>query len=462
MKMLLRMFVVAALVAPPTVALQAQSVEPWRTRVGKVVRDTVLPNGLTVIVAENHLVPLVTTRISFRGGAAIQAPGEDGLAHLAEHYLFRAYGDDGAFSGAVADLRGTYNGTTSEEEVNYFMTVPSKEMPAALRILSRLVREPKINDRSLTAEKKVVTDELARDLSDGSSALRFEMGTQLWGSDWSRKNVGGSEKSVSAIRMDRVRAMLATHYVPANAAVVVSGDVSADAALAEVAARFADWKPSPIAEASAALTSTLTERRVFAISGPNVRLATVSIEWPGPSATASPSDAIVGEVLAAMIESPVSVTKGRLVGDGLAHSLSASSDVLSRRGAFSITTVMTPDAATRALTMLKGEIDRMGGANFMNDSLLTAARKRLLVDAEYYLESGVTMSSMLGAMWSAAGLEYFRNYGDAVSKVTLPMVIDFHKRYLDGQPYVAGALAPAASLEQVKAAMTATFGGKPE
>src|SRR6185503_3304940 len=229
------------LAAFPLSAAAGQSGEAWGTRISRIVKDTVLASGLTVIIAENHAVPLTTVKVSFRGGAAMQASGEEGLAHLAEHYLFRAFGEENAFAGEVADLHGTYNGTTSEEEVNYFMTIPSQQIASGVRILAKLVREPKLNDRALTAEKKIVADELARDRSDGSSVLRFEMGNQLWAGEWFRKNVPGTEQTINAIKMDRIKTMLATQYVPSNAAVIVSGDVDPQAALAEVIRRFGDW-----------------------------------------------------------------------------------------------------------------------------------------------------------------------------------------------------------------------------
>jgi zinc protease len=450
-----RVFLVALGVMMPGY-LEAQASDTWRSRVNRVVKDTVLANGLTVIIAENHVVPLTTVKVSFRGGAAMQGPGEEGLAHLAEHYLFRTYGEDAAFASEVASLNGTYNGTTSEEEVNYYVTLPSKALEGGVRLMAKLVREPKLNDRALAAEKKVVVDELARDRSNGGSALRMELGSQIWAGDWFHKDVGGNAASISSIKLDRIRAMLATQYVPANAAVIISGDVNPSLAIAEVVRRFGDWSAQPAAANNPSMPS-LPAVKTFAVSAPDVQMLTVAVQWLGPSVTTAPADAVAGEVFAEMLESALSPAMKRLVADGSFHSISAQSETLNGRGTFTFTGVISPDAAERALPSMRSEIEHLEGTDFLNDSLLVAAKKALAVRAEYHLESGITMGDLIGSMWATANLDYFRNYGDAIDKVTLPMVESFVKRYLHNQPYVAGALSPEAHLSRVRLAVATAF-----
>src|SRR5215470_14739062 len=77
------------------------------------VQRTTLDNGLQVIVAENHSVPIVTVLVAVHNGAMTQDPGDQGLAHLYEHLLFRSYkGDPDAFAIEASDLDAEWQGTT--------------------------------------------------------------------------------------------------------------------------------------------------------------------------------------------------------------------------------------------------------------------------------------------------------------------------------------------------------------
>ena len=104
-------------VTPSASAQSAASVAATPAPLG-AMRDTVLPNGLAILVAENHAVPIATEEVVVRTGAFTQERGEEGSSHLFEHLLFRAYGVDQKFAIDVADMEGTYNGATREESVS--------------------------------------------------------------------------------------------------------------------------------------------------------------------------------------------------------------------------------------------------------------------------------------------------------------------------------------------------------
>src|SRR5579859_3901020 len=127
-------------------------------------RDTILANGLEVIVAEHHTLPEATVVLAVRTGAFTQDEHQDGLAHLYEHLLFRTYprGLEGFARDANAIDAG-WNGETTEDLVEYFLEVPSRNVATAMHILSRLARGAKFSDKDLKAERPVVLDELARD-----------------------------------------------------------------------------------------------------------------------------------------------------------------------------------------------------------------------------------------------------------------------------------------------------------
>src|SRR5438445_12278738 len=107
-------------------ALPARAIEAQQATLERRVHQTVLENGLQVIVVENQTVPLATVLVAVRNGAFTQDSAEQGLAHLYEHILFRSFhGRAEAFALQATRLNGRFNGPTPPDAVSYFALVPS-------------------------------------------------------------------------------------------------------------------------------------------------------------------------------------------------------------------------------------------------------------------------------------------------------------------------------------------------
>jgi zinc protease len=210
------------------------------------VRRTTLDNGLQVIVAENHSVPIVTVLIAVRNGAMTQDSGDEGMAHLYEHLLFRSYkGDPDAFALEASDLDADWNGTTAEEVVTYYLAPPSKNAVKAIALLARLVQRPRFNARDLKDERPVVLNELQRDEADPERSLDRQASRMLWGASWSRKDIGGDSGSLKHIDILRLQQAYGEYYVPNNAALVVTGDIATTDVFAAAQEQFGPWTRAP-------------------------------------------------------------------------------------------------------------------------------------------------------------------------------------------------------------------------
>src|ERR1700693_1399944 len=116
-----------------------------RAELEKIIQRKVLGNGLEIIVVENHGVPLATIEIDVKNGSFTQSPAYEGLAHMYEHMFFRAnskYPEPNQFWDRAADLGAVFNATTSEERVNYFMTVPTEKLADGIQLLASAIRGP--------------------------------------------------------------------------------------------------------------------------------------------------------------------------------------------------------------------------------------------------------------------------------------------------------------------------------
>src|SRR4051812_18904116 len=127
-----------------TIAITASALAPmqaWgqRAELDKIIQRKVLSNGLEVIEVENHGVPLATIEIDVKNGSFTQSPEYEGLAHMYEHMFFRAntkYTEPNEFWDRASDLGAVFNGSTQEERVNYYMTVPAEKLGDAVQLLA--------------------------------------------------------------------------------------------------------------------------------------------------------------------------------------------------------------------------------------------------------------------------------------------------------------------------------------
>jgi predicted Zn-dependent peptidase len=160
--------------------------DPVPELLSRIIRDTTLANGLTVITVENHTVPLATIEVVVRTGGFTQDSSTTGVPHLFEHMLFKGFsGPSGeSFAQDASDLNAQYNGTTASEQVSYYMTVPATALDPSMELLAQLVRDPVFAQADLDEERQVVNDEFARDHSSPQFRLEQAVERRLWSTGW--------------------------------------------------------------------------------------------------------------------------------------------------------------------------------------------------------------------------------------------------------------------------------------
>ena len=202
-----------------------------------------LPNGLEVILREDHRLPLVAVDLWYHVGPMNEKAGRTGFAHLFEHMMFEGAEHVGE-KAHIKYLEGAgatdTNGTTSFDRTNYFETVPSNQLDLALWLESdRMGFLLETLDRAkLTNQRDVVRNELRQDegqpydvADEAKMHLLFPKGHPYYG------NVIGSHADVEAARLLDVREFFHDYYTPNNASVAIVGDFDA-ATIKEKIARF--------------------------------------------------------------------------------------------------------------------------------------------------------------------------------------------------------------------------------
>ena len=428
---------VALFLAPVGLAAQRGTLE-------KVIKRTVLPNGLEVIVAENHGVPLATIEIDVKNGAFTQAPGYEGLAHMYEHMFFKAneaYPEPEAFVDRASELGAIFNGTTTEERVNYYLTLPSDSLAGGMRFIASALRRPLFRQDELERERQVVLGEYDRAESNPFSALMNRTGKVLWGSSWSRKDALGERPAILATTPEKLRAIQKKYYVPNNSTVIVTGDVNPDSVFRIARDAFGDWArgADPFASDPIPPVQPLVRNQGVLVEAP-IGAVIVLMQWQGPSVGKDPQATYAADVFSDVLNQPNSEFQRRLVDTGLFQSVGVNYYTLNQVGPISISGQTTPDKLREALAALEKEVARFNAPGYFTAAELEPVKQQRIVGTAMGLERASSFSHTIGFWWSVANLEYYMGYVDNMARQTPADLRSYAARYIVGKPRVTGVM----------------------
>jgi zinc protease len=210
----------------------------------------VLPNGLTVIVHEDHKAPIVAVNVWYHVGSKNEKPGKTGFAHLFEHLMFNGsehFNND--FFEALKKVGATdANGTTNEDRTNYFENAPKDALDYLLWLESDRMGHllPAIDQAKLDEQRGVVQNE-KRQYENEPYAISEELitkGTWPPGHPYSWTVIGSME-DLNAATLEDVREWFNKYYGAANAVLSIAGDVNTDEVIKKVEKYFGHIPPGP-------------------------------------------------------------------------------------------------------------------------------------------------------------------------------------------------------------------------
>lgn len=211
---------------------------------------TVLPNGLTLIVNEDHKTPTVTIHIVYHVGSKNEPKGRSGFAHLFEHLMFNGsqhFNDD--FFKATQQIGATnQNGSTNTDRTNYFQTVPTDALDSILWLESDRMGYllGAVDQKRLDEQRGVVQNEKRQGENQPYGQVFNHIVDATYPDDHPYGHtVIGSMDDLNAARMADVQDWFKTWYGPSNAIVVISGDITPEAAKAKVEKFFGEIPPGP-------------------------------------------------------------------------------------------------------------------------------------------------------------------------------------------------------------------------
>lgn len=230
----------------------------------------VLPNGLTLILHEDHKAPIVAVNVWYHVGSKNEKKGKTGFAHLFEHLMFNGsehFNDD--YFKALERVGATdLNGTTNVDRTNYFQNVPSSALDVVLFLESDRMGHllGAIDQAKLDEQRGVVQNEKRQGENQPYGVVRQLLAEYTYpaGHPYSWTTIGSME-DLNAASLEDVREWFRTYYGPNNAVLVIAGDINPAEVKAKVEKYFGDIPPGPpIVKQTAWIAKMTGERRAWA------------------------------------------------------------------------------------------------------------------------------------------------------------------------------------------------------
>ena len=200
-----------------------------------------LSNGLKVIMLENHRSPIVSFQVWYRAGARNETTGKTGLAHMLEHMMFKgtAKVSGELFIRTIYELGGEQNASTAHDYACYFETLASDRIGVPIDFESDRMSNLILGEDDFRTERMVVLEERRTRVDDNPQNFLLEqLEAAAYQSQPYHWPVIGWAEDIERLTLEDVKDFYSTHYKPANAFVVVTGDFKRDDLLARMEKTF--------------------------------------------------------------------------------------------------------------------------------------------------------------------------------------------------------------------------------
>lgn len=396
-------------------------------------RETRLPNGLRVIVAERPELPLLAAQVVVRNGAEVDPPGLAGTANLTGSLLTRGTETMSApqIAQTIESLGGEIDSGSSWDASGAGLVVMSNKADAALKVLADVVRHPAFQSEEIDRLKKERLDGLRVALQQPGSLARYVVGRVLFGESAYGHAAGGTPETLGAIKRDGIVRFHQTFYTPQNSAFILSGDVTLAQGKAFAEKFFGDWKSSSSSpnEQRSPVESDWKPENVV-IDMPQAGQAAVvrvkpAIKRDDPAYYAAQvANAALGNGFVSRLNREIRINRGLSYGAG------SSIDPRRAVGSFSASAQTKNESAAEVAGLIQTELLRLVSEPVKGDEL----KSRQAVLTGRYARSLETNQGFAAQLASLASydlpLQRLDQYIPSINAVTTDAVTQFARKYL--------------------------------
>ncbi len=409
------------------------------------VYEKVLPNGLKVIMLENHKAPVATFQVWYRVGSRNEEWGKTGLSHMLEHMMFKGTKRVAPeeFSRIIQENGGNDNAFTSTDNTAYFENIVADRIRIPVDLESDRMQNLVLREKDFLTERQVVMEERRLRTDDNPKACLFEQidaaAFQIQPYHW--PTVGWME-DIRRFTLEDLKAYYRTYYNPVNAFLVVVGDLRKEEIIPLVEKSF-DSIPKGAAPDQNKDEEQPQEGERRVLLKKEAQLPFLAIAYHVPNLR--DRDCYALEVLSAVLSAGKSSRLYSSLVREKQLALSADTDysLVSRDpGLFYLTVEPLPGKnMTEVEEALNQEIGRLQKTPVVEHELEKAKNK--LEAAFIYGQDSLFYQAMMLARYEiAADWRYIDDYIPSIRKVTPEDVMRVANRYLVPDNRTAGILIP--------------------
>jgi zinc protease len=420
------------------------------------VRAT-LPNGMRVVIIRNSLAPVVTVQTNFIVGGDETPDGFPGMAHAEEHMAFRGCTGMTADQTAAiyAQMGGENNADTQQNITQYYATVPSADLDVALEAQAACMRGADNTQEEWSKERGAIEQEVARDLSNPTYKFIDRMNGDMFAGTPYAHDPLGTKDSFDKTTSVMLQEFYKKWYTPANAILVIVGDVDPAATMAKIKEMYGKIPSHELPKRPAIQLGAVKSESFTLDSNLPYTLGFIAYRLPG---TDSP-DYAASQILADVLSSQRGDLYGMVpAGKALGTEFGMAEEYPMASVAFGLVAEPAGVDAAAAIAEMRGILENYA-VKGVPEELVDAAKRSEVAAAEFQRNSIPGLANVWSNALAAEGRTSPDEDVEALKKVTVADVNRVAKEYLTAQNSITATLKPVPTGQPVAAK---GFGGAEE
>ena len=437
------------------------ALRPALAQTASEAQEFTLKNGMTLIVKVDPRAPTAVHMLWVRVGSMDEVDGVSGVAHVLEHMLFKgtAKVKQGEFSRRVAALGGRENAFTNKDYTGYYQQIPAKRLAEVMALEADRFANNQWPDIEFTKEIEVVKEERRMRTEDSPRMLMYEQlyATQFVASPY-RRPVIGWMNDLDAMTPQDARDFYKRWYVPANAAIVVVGDVDVTEVKRLAESTYGQIPPGVVPARKPREEPVQTGTRRVLVKAPADQ-AYLALSWKVPNfsgfeATDDNRDALALTLLAAVLDGYNGARLDRALaqGEGRLADRAGASNTMSGRGpqVFMLDAVpakgKTPEQLEAALRAQITKIAKEG----VSEAEMRRVKAQWMASNVYQRDSIFNQARELGGSWiEGMPLDSAERLLESLNTITPAHVQAVAAKYFGDDTLTVATLLPQAGARAV-------------
>jgi len=427
----MKKFIIVALIALCPNAVLAADAQMYK-----------LDNGQTVVIQEVNSNPIVIIDTWVKTGSIDETDENNGVAHFLEHLFFKGTQnhEPGDFDKILETKGAITNAATSKDFTHYYITIPSKDFDMAMDLHADMMMNPLIPRNEMEKERKVVLEEINKDLTSPNKILYENLNSMLFKTHPYKRRVIGKSGVIETITRDNVLNFYNSHYSPSNMVTVVIGDVDSNHALEKIKQDFNNTyskNEKQVYDKEPRLTKQ--EKKVEYIP---TESGYMLIGFRGVSINDKDSYAL--DVLATVLGEGRSSVLNQVLKEKkrLAFSVDAGNSTMRDDGIFYISANFEPEKCKAVQDAVFAEINKIK-QNGVTEEQLNLAKNIIERNTYYARESVTNISTEIGYTVALTDdIKFYDTYLNNIKSVTAVQVKKAAEKYLEENQSAISVVLP--------------------